>query len=107
LLGAAVGDAAGAVLEFIGREPTEAEVSQAMAMPGGGCWHVAPGQITDDTELAICLADGLLAGGGVLDLDAVATAYRRTYIQINVVGNTPNAWSDFTSCVRLVPQPAV
>jgi ADP-ribosylglycohydrolase len=37
-------------------------------------------QITDDTELAIAQADGLLAGSaadGALDLDALAGAYRR------------------------------
>lgn len=28
-------------------------------MPGGGIHMIAPGQITDDSELAICLARGL------------------------------------------------
>ncbi|PRW32678.1 ADP-ribosylation Crystallin J1 [Chlorella sorokiniana] len=28
-------------------------------MPGGGCFDVGPGQFTDDTELALCLAYGL------------------------------------------------
>jgi ADP-ribosyl-[dinitrogen reductase] hydrolase len=59
LAGALVGDAAGATLEFIGRKPTPYEVTQALAMPGGGFLGVAPGQITDDGELTLCLARGL------------------------------------------------
>ena len=33
-----------------------------MSMPGGGCHKVAPGQVTDDSELAMCLLHGLVAG---------------------------------------------
>jgi ADP-ribosylglycohydrolase len=58
LLGAACGDAAGAVLEFKYSVSPE-EVDHAMSMPGGGIFRVAPGQITDDTEMMICLARGL------------------------------------------------
>ena len=59
LLGACVGDAAGATLEFIGRTPTSQEVAQAITMPGGGILKVAPGQITDDGELTLCLTQAL------------------------------------------------
>jgi ADP-ribosyl-[dinitrogen reductase] hydrolase len=59
VLGALVGDAAGAVLEFLGREVTRADVTRALAMPGGGTWEVAPGQITDDGELTMSLLRGL------------------------------------------------
>ena len=31
-----------------------------MTMPGGGPWRVAAGQITDDSELAMCLMRGIL-----------------------------------------------
>jgi ADP-ribosylglycohydrolase len=74
LLGACVGDAAGATLEFLGHTPAPAEVEWAMAIPGGGVWQVAPGQITDDGELALCLA-GALAGRAAFDVEAVARAY--------------------------------
>ena len=37
-------------------------------MPGGGLYGVAPGQITDDSELAMSMMRGLLAGEGKLDL---------------------------------------
>lgn len=59
VIGALVGDAAGAVLEFLGREIAEADVAQAMTMPGGGTWEVAPGQVTDDGELTMSLLRGL------------------------------------------------
>ncbi|KAI9021852.1 ADP-ribosylation/Crystallin J1 [Hyaloraphidium curvatum] len=78
-LGAAAADAAGAVLEFLGRAPDPADVDRAVAQPGGGTWKLAPGQITDDTELAIALADGLIAGNAgsapAVNLDGVAVAY--------------------------------
>ena len=44
LLGAAVGDAAGATLEFK-RVVTEADVDEALRMPGGGVLDVGPGQV--------------------------------------------------------------
>ena len=30
-----------------------------MKMPGGGPWEIAPGQITDDSELAMCLLQAI------------------------------------------------
>lgn len=74
LLGACVGDAAGATLEFIGRKPTKQEVQNAMTMPGGGVWRVAPGQITDDSELGICLARSL-SDSKQFDIEAIAQSY--------------------------------
>ena len=73
LLGACVGDAAGAVLEF--REPpSPTDVDWAMTMPGGGVWGVAPGQITDDSELMLCLAQAL-AESPTFDLERIAHHY--------------------------------
>lgn len=60
VLGALVGDAAGAVLEFLGRPVETADVAHALAMPGGGTWGVAPGQITDDGELTMSLLHALV-----------------------------------------------
>ncbi|MEM7361698.1 MAG: ADP-ribosylglycohydrolase family protein [Bacteroidota bacterium] len=60
--GAAIGDSIGSYLEqFTTKDPpTEEQTVTAMEMPGGGlCWNVAPGQVTDDTELANSLARGL------------------------------------------------
>lgn len=63
LLGLFVGDAAGAPLEFLReKDPVKVEalVQKAMLMSGGGAIRVAPGQFTDDSELAIHLLRGLL-----------------------------------------------
>ena len=74
LLGAFIGDASGATLEFLDRKPSAEDVERALSMVGGGCWRVAPGQITDDGELALCLARSL-AGAQAVDWDKVADAY--------------------------------
>lgn len=55
ILGACVGDAAGATLEFMHDEITEEIALNAMKMPGGGAHRVGPGQITDDGELTLAL----------------------------------------------------
>lgn len=60
VLGACVGDAVGAQLEFIKKKPIPSDLVQdAVKMRGGGFLDVAPGQITDDGELTICLARAL------------------------------------------------
>ena len=76
LLGALIGDATGATLEFLGRKPTEDDLDQALTMTGGGVFRLAPGQITDDGELTLALAHALIDGNGSYDLDKVATRYK-------------------------------
>lgn len=58
MLGALVGDAAGAVLEG-DRVITPEKVEHALTMPGGGFLRVGPGQITDDGELTLALLTAL------------------------------------------------
>ena len=41
-------------------------------MPGGGTWGLAPGQVTDDSELAMCQLRGLVEGNGKLNLALIA-----------------------------------
>jgi len=60
LLGLAAGDAVGTTLEFArpGRfEPID-------DMVGGGPFHLKPGEWTDDTSMALCLAESLIECGG-------------------------------------------
>jgi len=78
VVGALVGDAAGAPLEFLGRLPEAAEIERALGMEGGGVWGVAPGQITDDGELTISLLRALGAAGR-FDLESIAGEYRRWF----------------------------
>jgi ADP-ribosyl-[dinitrogen reductase] hydrolase len=56
LLGLAVGDALGTTLEFCRPE----DVVPVTDMIGGGPFGLSPGQWTDDTAMALCLAESLL-----------------------------------------------
>ena len=59
LLGLAAGDALGTTVEF--SEPgTFAPITD---MIGGGPFRLRPGEWTDDTSMALCLAESLLARG--------------------------------------------
>ncbi len=60
LLGLAVGDALGTTLEFKRR----GTFTPLTDMVGGGPFDLRPGQWTDDTSMALCLAESLLACGG-------------------------------------------
>lgn len=76
VLGALIGDAAGGVLEFMGRPPTPKEAKNAMRwMPGGGVFGLAPGQFTDDGEMTITLLQSLCNTKGAYRPDLVAQAY--------------------------------
>jgi len=72
VIGSFIGDSLGSYNEFQ-KSVSDDEVKEALKMPGGGPHNVGPGQITDDSELALCLGRGLLEGG----LDNVARNYIR------------------------------
>jgi ADP-ribosylglycohydrolase len=59
LLGLAAGDALGTTLEFTGPGP-----HHLADMIGGGPFRLRPGEWTDDTSMALCLAASLVACGG-------------------------------------------
>lgn len=60
LLGLAVGDALGTTLEFTRRDT----LPHHTEMTGGGPFNLAPGQWTDDTSMALALADSLITCRG-------------------------------------------
>lgn len=60
LVGLACGDAVGTTVEFRPRGTFE----PVRDLRGGGPFGLAPGQWTDDTSMALCLADSLLARRG-------------------------------------------
>ncbi len=63
-LGFAVGDALGATVEFMTRGEIEQKYRLHRKMIGGGWLHLAPGQITDDTEMSLALGRSLVRKGG-------------------------------------------
>jgi ADP-ribosyl-[dinitrogen reductase] hydrolase len=72
LLGLAVGDALGAPLE--GSSPPRAAqaIEDGLEMSGGGAWTA--GEWTDDTAMALCLAESI-AENGLLDTTDLAVRY--------------------------------
>ncbi|MDC0747429.1 ADP-ribosylglycohydrolase family protein [Polyangium mundeleinium] len=75
LLGLAVGDALGTTLEFTKREaPSFPELAKGphTDVTGGGPFRVAPGQVTDDTQMATCLALSLKEHGRYHAADVAA-----------------------------------
>src|SRR5512143_3634686 len=60
LLGLAVGDALGTTLEF----SPPGTFTPIEDMIGGGPFHLKPGQWTDDTSMALCLATSLIERHG-------------------------------------------
>lgn len=67
LLGLAVGDALGTTLEFSARDSRP----RLTGMEGGGPFRLEPGQWTDDTSMALALADSLLACDGLDEQDLI------------------------------------
>lgn len=60
LLGLAVGDAVGTTVEF----KTRGSFEPVTDMAGGGPFGLKPGQWTDDTSMALCLAESLIEKQG-------------------------------------------
>lgn len=65
LLGLAIGDALGTTLEFTRRDTLPLHTE----MTGGGPFDLRAGQWTDDTAMALALADSLLARGALHPVD--------------------------------------
>ena len=61
LLGFAVGDALGAPAEFLSPQQVAERWGVLTEMVGGGCHGVAPGEVTDDTDMMLCLAESLVS----------------------------------------------
>lgn len=72
LTGLACGDAVGTTLEFMPRGSFE----PVTGMTGGGPFHLSPGEWTDDTAMALCLATSLLEQNG-FDADDQMQRYVR------------------------------
>lgn len=79
LLGLAAGDALGTTLEF--QKP--GSFTPITDMVGGGPFNLQPGQWTDDTAMALCLAASLVERGGFDPLDQMRRYvrwYREGYL---------------------------
>ena len=126
LLGLAVGDAVGTTLEFVPKH----KVRRINDMVGGGPFQLEPGQWTDDTSMALCLAASLLdkkeldpldqlgrysrwyrkgymsSTGTCFDIGNTTATAIRLYEETGVPSGCIDAWSSGNgSIMRLAPVP--
>ncbi|ALK09683.1 ADP-ribosyl-[dinitrogen reductase] hydrolase [Blastochloris viridis] len=64
-LGFAIGDALGATVEFMTRSEIAAQYGVHRDIVGGGWLRLKPGQVTDDTEMALALGRSIIRKGGL------------------------------------------
>ena len=76
LLGGAVGDALGATTEFMTPAQIRDRFGVHREIVGGGWLKLPPGQVTDDTEMTLCVARGI-AEPGRWDLAEIADRFAR------------------------------
>ncbi|MBD3920458.1 ADP-ribosylglycohydrolase family protein [Paenibacillus sp. PR3] len=60
LYGVAVGDALGGTTEFMSRTGIQKTHDYLTEIIGGGVWDLEPGEVTDDTMMTLCVADGIM-----------------------------------------------
>lgn len=73
-LGLAIGDALGATVEFMTPREIAAEYGVHDRIRGGGWLRLRPGQVTDDTGMALALGEAILSVGGI-DAEAIARSF--------------------------------
>lgn len=84
ILGGMLADSCGSRHEFSHEVLTDDQMEDCMKMPGGGPFCNTEGQVTDDSELSICVMLGLIDGENsvdavkgkrILNLDAITQYY--------------------------------
>lgn len=74
LLASAAGDALGATLEFLSRDEVRQRYGVLTNIVGGGWLNLKPGEVTDDTQMACCIAHSI-ASMGRFDPDDIASRF--------------------------------
>lgn len=95
LLGLAVGDAVGTTLEFKERGTFD----PIHDMVGGGPFNLRAGQWTDDTSMALCLANSLLENNHC-DMSDQLEKYTKWYLEGYMSGNDNGTCFDIGGTVR-------
>lgn len=120
-IGLAVGDSLGAPVEFMTAGEIGDKYGVLKEIVGGGWLRLKPGQVTDDTEMALCIARALVAAGrwslrGIADnfagwlrskpVDVGATCRRgiRNYMLMGTLETPFNQWDAGNGAVmRMLP----
>ncbi|MBT1071915.1 ADP-ribosyl-[dinitrogen reductase] hydrolase [Pelotalea chapellei] len=63
-IGMAIGDALGATVEFLTATEIQHKFGTFKEIVGGGWLRLKPGQVTDDTQMALCIARAITTAGG-------------------------------------------
>ena len=120
-IGLAIGDALGAPVEFMTRGEIKDKYGVLQEMVGGGWLRLKPGQVTDDTDMSLCIARGISQAGGwsftgIADnlatwlkskpIDVGDTCRRgiRNYMLKGVLETPPNDWDGGNgAAMRMLP----
>lgn len=95
LLASACGDALGATVEFMSPQEISSQFGVLRDIQGGGWLHLHPGDITDDTQMALCIGHSITELGR-FDPDDIARRFLEWY-QSNPpdIGHTTRAALEF------------
>lgn len=87
-LGFAIGDALGATVEFMTPGEIAAKYGSHCRIVGGGWLKLKAGEVTDDTEMTLCVGDAIINAGG-WDVHAVCEGFSQWLRSVPAdVGNT-------------------
>ncbi len=120
-IGMAIGDALGATVEFMTASEIASKYGIFRDIIGGGWLRLKPGQVTDDTEMALCIARAIVKSQG-WSLEAVADNFAawlksrpvdcgdtcrkgiRAYLLHGQLVSPPNQWDAGNgAAMRLLP----
>ena len=74
LVASAIGDALGATVEFMAPADIRSTIGVHREILGGGWLELTPGEVTDDTQMALCIARSIV-GVGRFDPDDIASRF--------------------------------
>jgi ADP-ribosyl-[dinitrogen reductase] hydrolase len=120
-LGAAIGDALGATTEFMTPMEIRTKYGVHKKIVGGGWLHLKAGDVTDDTEMSLCIARAFRDSGGwdltaiarnfvawmksrPIDIGATCAKGIRTFMHTGRLEMPPNEWDAGNGAVmRMAP----
>lgn len=88
LVGSAAGDALGATVEFMDRDEIRRRYGAHTEIIGGGWLDLPAGEVTDDTQMALCIAESLAELGAFDPGDIAARFVDWYYSDPPDIGNT-------------------
>lgn len=78
MYGVAVGDALGGTTEFMTEQEIKKKHGYLTEIIGGGVWSLEPGEVTDDTMMTLCVADGILENAE-MPVEAIGRYFMKWY----------------------------